>query len=473
MTTAYALEESHLKLNAHSLWADWEFSDAHSVRLIASYREADATDSRGFYPETDGSLTPFTDRFVSTTGQSKVLDDHEQYSIELNFEGSLADGLDYTAGAFYFDEDTGAGQDVTVTKDSADLNPAALKSLQRIETEAYAIFGTLNWTPSAFDERLHVTVGGSYSQDERDGSLATFANQGPTVDLSALIFTYDLESGLPFSDIRASNSWDNFDPQFVLRYDVADNANIYASYTTAFRSGGYNSGVTTLEGYTFDTEDMEAIEVGYKGEVMGSRLRINAAVFYYEQSDIQVTEQDPRDPVRAGVFNTDGESKGFEVELMAKITDKLTGSLGYAYLDAEQDSYEAVFRQSMPDEVTVTSEGGSAGAPENSVFTQLNYVQDVAWGSVLANLSYSYTEKYDVTPGAERSSASLLDARLSTRCDVGESGGLTLAVWGKNLLDDEYELDRVNFSVIDGFNAPDVVWFGEPRTYGIELGYEF
>ncbi|TDG11314.1 TonB-dependent receptor [Seongchinamella unica] len=474
VTTAYALEKSHLDLEAYSVFAGWDFADQHSVRLIGSYRKADATDSRGFWPETDGSLLPWTDRIVSTTGQNHVLNDHKQYSLELNFEGKIADGLDYTAGLFYFNEDTGAGEDYTLTKDLVDFfSPSAVRSAGRIETDAYAVFGTLNWTPGAFGERLHVTVGGRYSEDKREGKVKTFVNQGPLPDFSALVFTYDTATGLPFSDNRESNTWDNFDPQIILQYDLNDNANVYASYSTAYRSGGYNTDATTLEGFTFDKEDMEAFELGYKSELMNGRLRLNMAVFYYDQSNIQVTEQDPAHPVRQNVFNTDGDSKGFEIEATAQLINDLTASLGYAYLDAQQDSYEAVFRPGTPDEVTVVNEGGSSGAPENSVFANFNYRRDVSWGELMANLNYSYTDSYDVTPGTELMSVSLLDARIATRWDMGDSGALTLAVWGKNLLDDEYHLDRINFSEIDGFNAPDVAWFGDPLTYGVELSYEF
>ena len=458
ITSAFALEESHLNLKAHSLFADWEFADEHSVRLISSYREADATDSRGFWPETDGSLLPWTDRVIATFGQNKVLDDHEQYSIELNFKGNISDGIEYTAGVFYFDEDTGSGKDRTVTRDLVDqFNPNARKSVARIETQAYAVFGTLNWNPKAFEQRLHITLGGRYSEDEREGKVQTFVNQGPLPDLSAIVFTYDNVTGLPFSDTQASNTWDSFDPQVILRYDLSDSSNVYASYSTAFRSGGYNTGATSLDGFAFGQEDMEAIELGYKGELMDGRVRLNMAVFHYKQSDIQVTVQDPADPVRANVFNTDGDSKGFELEVTAKLTDDLTGSLGYGYLDAQQDGYEAAFRPGTPEEIIVTNEGGSGGAPESSIFANLNYVHDVRWGTVLANVSYSYTDAYDVTPGTEKVSTSLLDARISTRWNVSESGTLSLALWGKNLLDDEYHLDRINFSEIKGFNAPDVV----------------
>jgi iron complex outermembrane receptor protein len=474
VSTAYALENSHLKLDAHSLWADWDYAEEHSLRLIASYREADATDSRGFWPESDGSLLPWTDRFVSNYGQSPVLDDHEQYSIELNFEGTVTDRVEYTTGLFYLYEDTGAGSDHTLSRDVVDFfNSNARQSLGRIETHAYAVFATLNWNPALWDNRLLVTIGGRYSKDKREGRLKTFANQGPLPDLSAMVFSYDQITGLPYSDIDDSSTWSNFDPQFILRYDLTDTSNVYASYATAFRSGGYNTGATTPAGFTFDTEDLEAIELGYKGDLMNGRLRLNMALFYFEQNGIQVTEQDPADPARANVFNTDGESKGFELELSSQLTEELTASVGYAYIDAKQDGYEAVFRPGAQDETTVVNEGGSAGAPENSIFTSINYAKNLGWGSLLANLNYSYTQEHDVTLGTEKSSASLLGARVTARWHTGESGELSLAVWGKNLLDDEDEQDRINFSTIDGFNAPDVVWFGEPRTYGVDLTYEF
>lgn len=223
----------------------------------------------------------------------------------------------------------------------------------------------------------------------------------------------------------------------------------------------------------FDKEELEAFEIGYKGELLDGAVRVNMAAFYYDQNDVQVTAQDPGDPVRSDVFNTDGESKGFEIEITGQLSESLVGVIGYAYTDAEQDEWEAVFNAGTPEEVVIVNEAGTVGAPENSTFATLNYSHDYEWGQLRANLSYSWTEAYEQTLGAEKSSREVFDARVATSWNVGETGELTLAVWGQNLLDDEYEADRLNFSIIEGFNAPDIVWFGVPRTYGIEASYRF
>ena len=63
----------------------------------------------------------------------------------------------------------------------------------------------------------------------------------------------------------------------------------------------------------------------------------------------------------------------------------------------------------------------------------------------------------------------LLNARLTLSNVAFASGSLNLALWGKNLLDQEYY--HFGFSV-PGLNTG-VVNYGEPRTYGVSGTYEF
>ena len=37
-------------------------------------------------------------------------------------------------------------------------------------------------------------------------------------------------------------SFDNLSGRFVAKYDISDDANVYASYTTGYRAGGFNGG---------------------------------------------------------------------------------------------------------------------------------------------------------------------------------------------------------------------------------------
>ena len=48
--------------------------------------------------------------FLSDPGGAATISDHEQFSAEVTYNGSVGDGkFDYTLGAFYFNEDTGTG----------------------------------------------------------------------------------------------------------------------------------------------------------------------------------------------------------------------------------------------------------------------------------------------------------------------------------------------------------------------------
>lgn len=64
-----------------------------------------------FGVEFDGS-TPERGLFLSPPGGATNLSDHQQFSLEATMNGSLMDDkLDYTVGAFFYDESTGTGND--------------------------------------------------------------------------------------------------------------------------------------------------------------------------------------------------------------------------------------------------------------------------------------------------------------------------------------------------------------------------
>jgi iron complex outermembrane receptor protein len=63
----------------------------------------------------------------------------------------------------------------------------------------------------------------------------------------------------------------------------------------------------------------------------------------------------------------------------------------------------------------------------------------------------------------------LINARLSlSEVAVGD-GSLRVSLWGKNLTDEEYRNWGIDFGSL-GF-AGDV--YGEPRTYGLDVSYQY
>ena len=50
-------------------------------------------------------------------------------------------------------------------------------------------------------------------------------------------------------------------------------------------------------------------------------------------------------------------------------------------------------------------------------------------------------------------------------------GNFRLMLWGKNLTDEEYGI--VSTAAWSAFGASEVVTFGDPRTYGLTLTYQY
>ncbi|MEZ5568252.1 MAG: hypothetical protein R3E54_07945 [Halioglobus sp.] len=64
----------------------------------------------------------------------------------------------------------------------------------------------------------------------------------------------------------------------------------------------------------------------------------------------------------------------------------------------------------------------------------------------------------------------VLDARLSLEnIELGD-GSLRVSLWGKNLTDADYPVYSINFGASVGLITEN---YGDPRTWGVELAYEF
>jgi outer membrane receptor protein involved in Fe transport len=85
-------------------------------------------------------------------------------------------------------------------------------------------------------------------------------------------------------------------------------------------------------------------------------------------------------------------------------------------------------------------------------------------------LDGDYSDDQLALPGREDStldSRTIINARIGYTIDM-KSGSLELALWGKNIGDEEYTVSRFN-QVADVYNEH----VGAPRTYGIGARYSF
>ena len=119
-------------------------------------------------------------------------------------------------------------------------------------------------------------------------------------------------------------------------YEFSDTVKGYASYTHGFKSGGFNLDSTAAVGGAdprFDSEKVDALELGVKSEFANRRVRLNATLFDYDIEDFQVLEFTG---VQFRTFNVPkAQSRGAELELSAVAGQHVTLNVGYTYADSE------------------------------------------------------------------------------------------------------------------------------------------
>jgi iron complex outermembrane receptor protein len=328
---------------------------------------------------------------------------------------------------------------------------------QDVENTAYALFGQATYTPQLLEQRLHVTLGARWSVDERQATLikAVEPFQGPVV-------TEPTGNG--------DADFDEFNPSLVVAYDLTDEVNVYGKVVTGYKTGGFSTRASSIERFEagFDPETLISYELGVKSELWDNRIRLNAAAFYADYDDIQVSVQsDVNDPTVADVLNAgEAEIKGLEVDLTALLTESLTMTLNYGYLDAQYTKIEDATG------ADVSSQFRFINAPEHSYNLDLEYLfPSLPFGELSASLNYSWQdEKFSSTTVAQGEyivdSYGLLNARLALAEIPIPVGDLRIALWGRNLEDEEYYVSHFNA----GF--PSAI-YGEERTYGIDIIYEY
>lgn len=457
-----------ITIDGHTLDIGWDINDNLSLRSITGYRELDAYNQTAQSPTTSIFNTySITNGITDTT--------FEQFSQEIQLLGS-SDQWTWVGGIYYY-RDEGEELNTGNSNGSENLPAGSIVDLTTTENTSLALFGQATWTPASAD-RWHITVGARYSDDNRKGyrnnNRVSFAFGGAPSPIPAFIANYDKD-------------FDQFNPSLTVEYDLNDNSNVYAKAITAYKSGGTSQRSTSLDNFSegFDPEDLVSWELGYKGDLLDSRMRLNAALFYMEFEGYQQSVQTGRSPGERDFVNIkDAEIYGLELDITFAITDALTTNLSYGYLDTgfgpETMTYTRIndstatgfelFTETLTDDIAL--------APEHSLTASLDYNMPVSWGTINANMNYQYQDK-SLTgvqfPTGEMNSRGVLNATLSASdIAIGSNGNLRITLWANNITDDEYLIVNTRQEAFDSLGfVGGLGTFGDPRTYGITFEYEY
>ena len=311
------------------------------------------------------------------------------FSQELQLLSSGEGPLTYVLGGYYFkDKLTGIfiNQQLPriIRNVTPNLNLAAngggFYDQQRAETESLAAYAQGSY---ALSDQLKLTLGVRHTRDKKDFAFAN-ANailptagtpptpQGTAITLgtgpipasafgsegAATNCTYT-SFPLPRSGFQCLAANTNvltgatFDTKTFSRttwragldYQLAEDNLLYASVSTGFRSGGFNSGQNTAALQpTFDPEKVLAFEIGSKNRFADNTVQINVAAFYNKYTNLQEQRQVPVGTTTLSIIENSGKARAYGAELEAvwKPVDALTIGTSLSYLNAKYTKYDQV-----------------------------------------------------------------------------------------------------------------------------------
>ena len=438
-----------ITIDAHTLVATWDLGDV-TLKSITGYRDSNLQ----YDPDLDGTPVEFTARLLSTGAMSTGglynvygTRDDEQFSQELQAVGTTLDGrLDYVAGLYYFDEE---GTESTIGSLYYDaLAPFVFfndtSKTFTIDNKSMAVYGQATYTLPVLDDRLRVTLGGRYTDDDKDVHKT-------------------VHNGVP-ADMPGQKSWSHFSPAGTIDFQASEDVNVYLRVAEAYNAGVFNVRSSAVSFATpADEETVVSYELGAKTEWFEHRLRLNTALFYSEFDDMQSIVYVAGESTALNVGSTD--IWGVEVELLASPVAGLTLGLSYGYLDYEINEF--VYGQ-----IDVTDSAALPYMPENTAsgFIEFEFAP-IAIGTVAVRLDATYKDEVAFSPlnsaTTQADDYALVNARITLSELPFESVDASIAVWGKNLADEDYQIFGIDYAQFQTGS------FGDPRSFGVDLRMEF
>lgn len=267
-----------------------------------------------------------------------------------------------------------------------------------------------------------------------------------------------------------------------VEYDVTDELFTYLKTRGSFRSGGFNGSAPPLNtdatggGNKFDVETTYDVEVGlkYLGAVFDRPATLNLAVYKQWIEDVQRIEF-PQTPDAASIAVTanvpEMEVEGIELEASIVVTDWLQVGASGAYTRARfTDGEVELFG-------TPYSYGPVANTPRRTgvLWAQVDLPTDDRIGTMRFRAElYAQTSMYfsntakSIAPGTKLPGYELINARFDWNNMFGSQ--FSAALFGRNLANEEHFVGGMPLGASLGHNAAVV---GEPRTYGLEMTYQF
>jgi len=459
--------------------AEWNYDLANedTLTFIGAWRNYE---SHSAY---DGDFTAYS------TSEAYTDVELDQYSAELRITSPGGTTWDYLGGlyAYYSEFDSvGTFSMEPALVNNAEVAPGVSMSLvfpdgtlntdtNLYTTTSYAAFGQLSWN---INEKFSATLGLRYTYEKKERVGSQITTPESVLDLPPI-------AG-PDAYFDNERSDTDVSPALKLRYFVNPDLMTYASVSRGFKSGGFNQRRENIgaDG-EFDEEIATNYELGWKGTWLDRRLQVNGTFYFVDYEDFQTQTFDGASMkvTNAGSL----ESYGTEIEATYVASENITLGTAIGYNKATYSDFEnsqCTVEQSFYRYYVVDgNKSGSPGtnsqcstdltgepldnAPEWTVSSYIQYDTDLAGDlAAIARLEHSYTDAYFIEatldPNLTNDSVNLVNLRVSL---TNSSRDWEVALWGRNLLDEEYYATGFVIPAAGGYAG--VV--APALTYGVTL----
>lgn len=190
-----------------------------------------------------------------------------------------------------------------------------------------AAFGELYWQGL---EKLRVTAGLRYTDDKKTQVLYPVTLLEPGRGWPASGSLAPVPQLANFKEMTGRLNVD---------YRLNAESMVYASYSKGYKGGGFNAPDLTTTSPSYRPEFVNAYEIGSKNSLFGNRLTLNAAAFYYDYQDYQVSQ------IRgfsSTTENVDAQVQGAELEAVWEPLRGLRLNAALGFLDTQIKEGESI-----------------------------------------------------------------------------------------------------------------------------------
>jgi len=418
-----------------------------------------------------------------------------QITQEIRYAGQLTSKISGVAGVFFIDqtsqtdgtEESGNAQwrfsqssTSPLWKTPGLFEGYGIKTDARIRASSAAVFGQLDWSVT---ERFHILPGLRYNFDKKDASYSRTTYGGlQTTDPALLALKKSVYSDQAF-DSDTDNT--DFSGNLTLTYKASDKINAYATYAKSYKPVGVNvaglptnaAGQPMTDLAVVKPEKVNHYEIGVKTSPFKNSI-FNLTFFNTDIKDFQTNVQAAELGVNRGYLaNADKvRVRGAELDASFVINSHVTINGAATYTDGkyvkftnaplplEETGAPVAFKDVSGTELPGASRwAGSLGgelSDNAKFFGNAGKIFFAADGYARSEFSSSPSaSKYLVVQGY-----AIFNARLGFRA----SQGLSIQIWGRNLLNKDYYEQLLPAGGNSGQYAGVL---GDQRTYGVTFKY--